>query len=116
MSKRFTDCKLWEKRWFRELSPKHKSFWFYLIHNCDHAGVWEPDFGLASYIIGDDIAESDMANFGDRVERLPSGKWWMNTFIAFQYGELRRNYNPHRPVWRSIEKHNLPQTRQEQSY
>ena len=30
-----------------ELDPKYKLFWFYLLDNCDHAGVFDADIESA---------------------------------------------------------------------
>ena len=52
--KRFMDCDIWQKKNFRELEPKLKLAWFYLITNCSHAGIYEVDIPLMSFKIGDD--------------------------------------------------------------
>ena len=31
MAKRFIDTKIWDKAWFRKLSPKNKLFWIYFL-------------------------------------------------------------------------------------
>jgi len=105
--KRFVASELWEKPWYRKLPPHLKSFWMYLIHRCDHAGVWEADFEAASFHIGHEVTESDMTVFGDRVVKLPSGKWWLTTFMEFQYGSLSDASPAHKPVFISIEKNRL---------
>lgn len=108
--KRFTDNALWEKGWFRKLPPHIKAFWFYLIHRCDNAGVWEGDFEAASFMVGSHISEKDMDHFGDRVKPLKNGKWFLTTFVEFQYGKLSTDCRAHIPVFQSIKKHNLSYT------
>ncbi|WP_050785585.1 hypothetical protein [Pedosphaera parvula] len=107
MSKRFTATEKWEKEWFQQLTPRLKCFWLYLCDHCDAAGVWEPNFGLASYKIGDKVSPASMKEFGDRVHLLPSGKYWISGFIAFQYPKLSRECKPHIPIFRSIEANGL---------
>ena len=31
MAKRFTETGKWKKKWIRQLDPKYKLFWFYLL-------------------------------------------------------------------------------------
>ena len=55
MAKRFFDTEIWKMVWFRKLKPAEKAFYFYLISNCDHAGVYEADIETAEYFIGEKI-------------------------------------------------------------
>jgi hypothetical protein len=84
-----------------------KAFWFYLLLKVDCSGVWEPDFELASFVIGDKVSESDMVLFDDRVVKLETGKWWLTGFIRFQYGELSSSCGPHKAVLKQISKNGL---------
>ena len=107
MAKIFTDNKLYEKPWFRRLNPKMKCLWEWLRLHCDHAGVIEFDAELASFQIGAEVTIQDLKSLKNQIEILENGKIWIKGFIEFQYGELRQNYNPHKPAWRSIKKHEL---------
>jgi len=107
MGKRFTATERWDKEWYRNLSCRQKCFWEYILAKCDVAGVWEADFGLASFQIGEPVSVKDIAGFGDRIEKLPSGKYWVKDFISFQYGHLSQGCKPHAPVYRLIERHKL---------
>lgn len=106
--KRFIDSEMWKKPWFRSLPPRLKTFYLYVICQCDHAGVWDSDFGLASFFIGEEVTEADMMPaFDGHFEKLPCGKWWLPTFCEWQYVTLSRNTKAHNPAFASIEKHNL---------
>jgi len=107
MAKRFTDTGIWEKEWFMKLSPKHKCLFRYLTERCDAAGVWEPNWKLASIYIGEDVDFSDTVPFSDQLEKLPNGKIWLTGFITFQYGKLSDKSPAHIPVFKSIEKNSL---------
>jgi hypothetical protein len=107
MGKRFVETELWKKEWFRKLPPRLKSFWFYLIMNCDCSGVWEPDFEQASFSIGEKVVKKDLESFGDRIEQIENGKWWLNTFISFQNGELSERCPAHKPIIKAVLKHKL---------
>lgn len=100
MAKRFTDSEKWKKSWFRTLRPIHKCLWEYIRDNCDHAGIWEVDFGLASMMIGEEINVLDAVE-ALRKQYLPfaSGRRWLIVdFVEFQYGELNPNNNAHKSV------------------
>lgn len=106
--KRFIDSEMWKKPWFRSLPPRLKAFYIYVICQCDHAGVWDSDFGLASFFIGEEVTEVDMMPaFDGHFEKLPCGKWWLPTFCEWQYVTLSRGNRAHNPAFLSIEKHGL---------
>jgi len=107
MAKRFTDTGIWEKEWFMKLSPKHKCLFRYLTERCDAAGVWEPNWHLASVCIGEAVNLSDTFVFADQIETLPNGKIWLSGFINFQYGNLSEKSPAHIPVFKSLKKNNL---------
>lgn len=113
--KRFTATEKWDDPWFRALSPEMKCFWYYLCDKCDHAGVWQVDFGAASFFVGHSlIAETVFKAFRERVEVLPSGqddsatiRWRVLKFVHFQYPNLSEDCKPHAPVFAAIQKHGL---------
>lgn len=107
MSKRFTDTQIWEKEWFMKLKPKHKCLWRYLTERCDQAGVWDPNWQLASIYIGEPVTEKDLQQFNEQLETLANGKVFIRDFINFQYGRLSENSPAHKPVFKAIEKNNL---------
>lgn len=107
MAKRFTDTGIWDKEWFMRLPLKHKCLFRFLTEKCDAAGVWEPNWVLASLYIGEPLNESDLLPLNDQIERLDNGKIWLSGFIDFQYGKLSDKSPAHKPVFKSIEKNNL---------
>jgi uncharacterized phage protein (TIGR02220 family) len=70
-------------------------------------GVWEPDFELASFQIGEPVSEQDLALFEDRIVLLDEGKWWIPSFVSFQYGKLSENCRPHIPIIAALKKSGL---------
>lgn len=108
--KRFTDTCKWDKDWFMSLSPKLKCLWQYLCDKCDIAGVWSPNFKLASVHIGDEITTADMDMLGDNVKKLSDGKYLISSFVAFQYGELKPDCRPHQAVIRRLAELNIAKT------
>lgn len=108
MGKRFTETSKWGDPWFRQLPPKMKVFWEYVRDNCDCAGVWVTDWGLASFCIGQPITELETKkHFDGRVFFFGEDKMWILKFIKFQYGTLSTECKPHNPVFTSLKKHLL---------
>ena len=108
--KRFTETDKWRDTWFRKLRPLSKLAFLYVVDNCDAAGVWDPDFELADFTIGEEIAwPMLLAEFGERVEVLKNGKWHLTRFIEFQYGaELVEECRPHAKVLQLLRAHGIP--------
>jgi len=106
--KRFTDTAKWHDSWFRALSPTHKLAILYLYDNCDQAGVFDPDFGLADFIIGEKVDWSGLLGVaGDRIETLKDGKWHLTRFVEFQQGELNPACRPHQSIIRLLETYGI---------
>jgi len=104
-----TDTDKWKKRFVRELTPQHKLLWFYILDDCNHAGIWEVDIDVASIRVGFDLSQDDLPSlFGDKVISFDNGdKWFIPDFIEYQYGELNQNSNVHKSVINLLNKYNL---------
>jgi hypothetical protein len=109
MAKRMTDTDKWKKRFVRELSPQHKLLWFYILDDCNHAGIWDVDLEVASIRVGFDLTHDNLpSSFGEKIISFDNGdKWFIPEFIDFQYGELNPNSNVHKSVIALLEKYNL---------
>ena len=109
MAKRFTDSDKWKKGFIRGLPPKYKLLWLYILDDCNHAGVWDIDFEVASIRIGIKINEKEAINyFAEQIKIFDKGqKWFVPKFIDFQYGQLNANSRPHQAVIRLIDKYDL---------
>jgi hypothetical protein len=93
-----------------DLSIKHKLFWFYICDQCDSAGIWEPNIKLAEMLIGEPVDLTQvLRSFRGRIEQLPNGKFWVKTFIEFQYGILSPDCKPHLPIIKRLENLGLRQ-------
>jgi len=104
MAKRFTATEKWADPWFCALSSQAKLFWIYILDNCDHAGIWDPNWPLVKHHLN--VNETDLAveQIKERVQVLNSGKWFISKFIDFQYGELRKDNRAHNSVINRLEK------------
>jgi hypothetical protein len=109
MAKRMTDTDKWKKRFLRELKPQHKLLWFYILDDCNHAGIWDVDIEVASIRVGEELIYDMLPQaFLDKIVIFDNGdKWFIPEFIDFQYGELNPNSNVHKSVIALLEKYNL---------
>ena len=108
MSKRYTDTDKWKKIWFRKLKNDHKVFWMYVLDQCDHAGIWEVDFELASYFCNG-IKESEIRDtYVKQYHEFDDGKrWFIKDFIEFQYRGLDESNRVHNSVITILKRHGL---------
>jgi len=109
MAKRMTDTDKWKKRFLKELKPEHKLLWFYILDDCNHAGIWDVDIEVASIRIGADLIYDMLPQaFLDKIVIFDNGdKWFIPDFIDFQYGELNPNSNVHKSVIALLDRYNL---------
>lgn len=103
MAKRFTDTDKWKKPFIKSLPPKLKLLWFYILDDCDMAGVWQVDIEVAELRTGFKIDTKEVLSvFGDQIVEISNGeKWFIPSFIEFQYG---RNLSKSNNVFASIDK------------
>lgn len=108
MAKRFTDTNKWKKPFIRSLPAPYKLLWFYILDDCDHAGIWEVDMEVASIRIGEEITEKTALHiFGDRVQKISHSKWFIPDFIFFQYGELNEKNRVHFSIIQILSKYKI---------
>jgi hypothetical protein len=114
MAKRFTDTNKYKKPFIRGLQGAYKLFWDYLYHDCDHAGIWIVDIQIAQMYLGSDMKitkEKALLNFNSdevRIVEIDNGKkWFIPSFITFQYGQLSENNRAHTTIISILKKLNL---------
>lgn len=103
----------WKDKWFRQLSPKYKLLWFYLLDNCDVAGIIEWDIDLWKKDLGFRFTELEIRdNFKGRVIQIPNTDYvWIPKFIEIQQrcqmDELNPENNAHKGILKAIDKYRL---------
>lgn len=110
MAKRFVDTDLWQKEWYQDLHVVKKLLVKYIFENCDCAGVWNGNYKMASFIIGESVSKKDLEEINSikpQFEFLPNGNVFVIDFIKFQYGTLSENCKPHKSVIEKLKKYNL---------
>lgn len=105
--KRFTETEKWENPWFFGLPTHLKCLWLYICDKADCAGVWAPNWKVASMFVGKTVTSADLAHLGDRVGILTDGKVMVRPFVGFQYGKLSEECRAHIPIFRKIESHRV---------
>jgi hypothetical protein len=112
LAKRFTDTDKWKRTWFCGLSTQAKVCWFYLLDQCDHRGVWYANFKLMSAQVEFKVTQDKFEEwFGDKIRRFDDDKYFIPSFVEFQYGELNPSNNAHKSIISLIEtlKNTAPQ-------
>ena len=114
MAKRFTDTNKYKKPFIRGLQGAYKILWDYLYHECDHAGIWIVDFEIAQLYVGKDMPidrEDALKYFNEGEKRIveidDKQRWFIPSFIEFQYGELNEQNRAHNSVITILKKYNL---------
>lgn len=111
MAKRFTDTEIWDKEWFMELPLVKKCLVRYIFDKCDAAGIWSPNWKLASMYIGEPVTESDLFSMGSDIFcRLENGKIFVLKFCSFQYGKLTESCAPHKKVIQILDSNGIDHT------
>ena len=103
--KRFTDTAKWRDSWFMDLPSKWKLAWIWIVDNCDHAGIVDANPRLMSFMVGEPIDGDEFIRaMGGRVIKPKQGKWFVPSFVKFQYGgELNPQNSAHRGVMKLLD-------------
>lgn len=109
MVKRFCDTDLWQKEWFLKLPLLQRSLFMYLKDNCDCSGVYEPNYMMLSFIMGQTITKEDILKINETKQQIEfiNNKFFIIDFCDFQYGELKKTCKPHLKVIETLKKHGL---------
>lgn len=108
-TKRFINISSLPKAW-RKLEPSLKLTWFYLWTHCDSAGIWELDTDLFAFENGFELDLLSLKKSLPNELEINNHLVLLKNFMEVNYGCLKKDYNPHKPVFRSIAKHNLKLT------
>lgn len=105
MAKRFCSTEIWEEDWFLEMPNEYKLFWYYMLSNCDHAGVYKVNLRSFCSLLGVNVASKiALDNFNNgktRVRQIAEGIWFIEEFFVFQYGT---SFNVNNPLHRGVKK------------
>ena len=111
MAKRFVDSDIFKKRWWRKLPPRMKLFYFYMLTQCDHAGMYDVDLELAEFQIGMPVLKKEIdEHLKDHIMEIKEDKWFIKRFPEFQYGVLNPNVKAHASVIKILTRYNCLET------
>lgn len=103
MAKRFINPD-WKQ--LRKLSEHLRQCYFYCWDKADHVGVYEYDPVYLKADLGFDVSFEDLLTLPEAKKISPEKIIFLN-FLVVNYGTLRENYNPHKPVFRDLAKNKL---------
>lgn len=99
MAKRMIDTEMYKKGFVKNLCPKYKLLWTYLLLECDYCGLWNVELDVASLRLGFDFSEDEVLDvFSGKIYAVKDDKWFLPSFIEFQYGELNSSNRVHNSV------------------
>jgi hypothetical protein len=106
MNRRFVDTDRWQA--LRKLESRTRKLYDYCWDMADASGVYEVDWEYLKIDTGEKYKGEDFAKLPkDKVKKISPVKFLFIEFILVNYGTLRENYNPHKPVFRDLEKNKL---------
>lgn len=115
MAKRFTDTAIWGEDWFLDMPNEYKLFWYYMLSNCDHSGVYKVN--LRSFCSLNEVKLSSSKvlehfNAGkQRIRVLQDNVWLIEDFFVYQYGEtFNANNRVHESIKKVYQKYNIELT------
>lgn len=109
MAKRFTDTDKWKKPFIKSLPMEYKLLWFYILDDCDHAGLWQVDIEVAQIRLGVKLSEKQAVDFfsGKVIVFDNNTKWFIPDFINFQYNGLNEKNKLYPAISKALTKYNL---------
>ena len=113
MPQRLAVTERWEDVWFTGLSFEMMLLYVYLCDRCDCAGIWEPNWRLANFLLKREYdPEQSFSELSPKVVRLESGKWFLPNFVLIQYkvesiDQLDPKNKAHLGVIRRLQKEGL---------
>jgi len=104
MAKRFTSTEIWNEDWFLDMPNEYKLFWFFMLSNCDHAGILKINPKSFKRKLDVEICMDEAIKYFNegkqRVRVLSDSAWLIEDFFIFQYGQ---KFNRKNRVHLSIE-------------
>jgi hypothetical protein len=87
MPQRLAVTERWKDVWFTGLPDiASMMFYVYLCDDCDCAGIWEPNWRLANFLMKYEYEPEQIFNIlSPKVVKLNSGKWFLPNFVLIQY-------------------------------
>ncbi|MGB2578180.1 hypothetical protein AAIR98_000098 [Elusimicrobium simillimum] len=85
MAKRFFESGKFRDSWYRNLTPKEKCIWEFMLCECNAGGILDIDFKSMTFHIGVNVTKKDLQPFESRIVWIRESKVFIPKFIDFQY-------------------------------
>jgi|ERR1700722_7875360 len=90
MAKRFVATDIWGEDWFLAMPIEYKLFWYYILANCDHGGLFKVNLRSFSGLNEVKVTTIDALKYfndgKDRIRIINNSVWYIEDFFVFQYG------------------------------
>lgn len=115
LAKRFSDTEIWSEDWFLEMPNEYKLFWFYMLSQCDHAGLFKVNLRSFRGLLEVNLTTTDALKYfnngKDRIRVITDSLWFIEDFFVFQYGTvLNLNNRMHESVANCLQKQKIELT------
>ena len=115
MAKRFTDTQIWSEDWFLDMPNEYKLFWYYMLSNCDHSGVYKVNLRSFCSLNGVKLSSIKALEYFNadkqRIRVLQDNVWLIEDFFVYQYGEtFNSNNRVHESINKIYQKYNIDMT------
>lgn len=112
MAKRFTATEIWGEDWFLDMPNEYKLFWYYMLSNCDHAGLFKVNLSSFNRLLNININCNSALGFfnfrKDRIRVVSDTVWFVEDFFTYQYGDvLNLNNRVHESVYKLYKRYNI---------
>jgi hypothetical protein len=112
MAKRFTATEIWGEDWFLEMPKDYKLFWYYMLAECDHAGLFKVNVRSFCALNEANLTPKEAIDYfnngKDRIRVISSSLWLIEDFFVFQYGPTFNVKNRvHESISELYKKHNI---------
>ena len=105
MSKKFISSEIFRKKWFRKCPANIKLFWFYLLAECNCAGVYEPDVEAAEFQLGIKLSQEEILQYLQfQLLPLSDGNWLIKDYMRYQYNKTYETLGD-TPIDRNLRKY-----------
>ena len=108
------DTDKYKDPFIRSLPGAYKLLWDYINLTCDHAGIWIVDFEIAQLYLGQDMpidATTALTLFNKNeihiIVSSDNSRWFIPSFVEYQYGELDEKNRVHNSVIELLKKYDF---------
>lgn len=112
MAKRFTATEIWKEDWFLDMTIEYKLFWYYMLSNCDHAGLFKVNLRSFCGLMEVKLTSNKVLEYfnagKERIRIVSESVWLIEDFFVYQYGTtFNWNNRVHESIGELYKRHNI---------